>query len=177
MFRLDRIRRGLCAGTFASAVIGSTRAAAAQPWVTLKARPAPAVDFSDAAGKALTLGHFTGRPALVNLWATWCAPCLAELPALDRLQTDVGRQRLAVVALSLDRRGLLAVIATFRRLHVQGLGIYVDPTGNAADELGATGLPVTLLITAQGALVARRLGAIAWDAPAERLELFRRLEL
>lgn len=175
MAHTDRQRRRFCVGSLAGLVSGPMRGRGS--WLTLEPHAAPPIGFADIEGRALRLENFVGRPLLVNLWASWCAPCVVELPALDRLQSDVGERRLAVIALSMDRRGQLAVLTTFRRLQVRGLGVYVDRTGSAADQLGVTGLPATVLLNAQGGLVARRSGAVAWDAPAERADLYRRLDL
>lgn len=147
-------------------------------WTLLDGKPAPPpLRFTDREGRELSLNNFLGRPVALNLWATWCSPCVVELPALDRLQASLGRRGPQVLALSLDRRGHLAVATAFQRLKIRRLRSLVDASGAASDQLKVTGLPTTFLIRADGALIARRSGAIAWDEASERTHLLRRLGL
>ena len=165
----DLLRRSVLAGLAAGAVAWPVRAQSA--WTRRGGKPLGSARFVDVVGRSLSLADFRGKTVLVNLWATWCAPCLIELPALDRLQADEGGARFQVVAISLDRRGLPAVLNTFQRSAITALTPYVDESGAAADQLGAVGLPASLLIDPRGGLIARRRGAVDWDAPAERAAL------
>jgi thiol-disulfide isomerase/thioredoxin len=128
-------------------------------------RPLPELRFTDAVGRKLTLGDFRGRLVLLNLWATWCVPCRKEMPALDRLQARLGGPGFEVVALSIDRKGLSAVQPFYQELGLQALRIYVEQSGEAADELGAPGLPTTLLIDRNGRELSRVVGPAEWDSP------------
>jgi thiol-disulfide isomerase/thioredoxin len=128
-------------------------------------RPLPELRFTDVGGRKLTLGDFRGRLVLLNLWATWCVPCRKELPALDRLQARLGGPGFEVLALSIDRKGLSAVQPFYQELGLQALRIYVEPSGEAADELGASGLPMTLLIDRNGRELGRVVGPAEWDSP------------
>lgn len=128
-------------------------------------RPAPQTPFADAEGRTLTLADFRGKVALVNVWATWCIPCVQEMPALDRLQTALGGEGLAVVALSQDRNGLEAARPFYDKLGLKALPIYLDPKGAAARELGVKALPETIVIDRQGREVGRLGGPAAWDSP------------
>lgn len=129
-------------------------------------RPLPAtLRFVRGDGQAMTLGDLRGRAILLNVWATWCAPCRDEMPALDRLQAALGNEGFEVVALSIDRQGVSAVEPFYRQLGLRSLGIYVDPTGGAGRELGAVGIPTTLLIDREGMEVARKVGPAEWDSP------------
>ncbi len=130
-------------------------------------RPVPAFDFTDAQGRRLGLADFSGRVVLLNLWATWCGPCVAEMPSLDRLQAALGGPDFAVVALSQDRGGG-GVVLPFLSQHHLALVAYLDPPGAAALALGSQGLPTTVLIDRDGHEVGRMLGANAWDAPPAR---------
>jgi thiol-disulfide isomerase/thioredoxin len=136
--------------------------------------PAPALSFEDAQGEQLSLEDFRGKVVVLNLWATWCAPCRHEMPSLDRLQATQGGDDLQVVALSLDRGGLQQVEDFYQEIGVQHLGIYRDPTGAAGRELGALGLPTTVVIDPDGREVGRLLGPAEWDS-AEALALLRSL--
>lgn len=126
-------------------------------------RPLPALDIRDAQGAAAGLETLRGRAVLLNLWASWCMPCVAELPALDRLKPRIEPRGVAVVALSLDRAGKTAVTATFARLGLSNLAIHTDDSRRAAELLSAPVLPTTLLIDRQGSELARFVGPAEWD--------------
>ncbi|HEV2300358.1 MAG TPA: TlpA disulfide reductase family protein [Stellaceae bacterium] len=129
-------------------------------------RVVPPLSFAAADGRKLTLADFRGKAVLLNLWATWCAPCRKEMPTLDRLQRRLGGPRFAVVALSIDRLGLGAVAPFYKKLGLEALGIYLDPSGKAAGALDLPGLPTSLLIDGEGREIARKVGPAEWDQPA-----------
>ncbi|MGH6959882.1 MAG: TlpA family protein disulfide reductase, partial [Dongiaceae bacterium] len=133
--------------------------------VSMPPRPAPASAFQDAQGREIRLADFAGRVVLVNLWATRCAPCVDELPALDRLQAELGGDDFMVLALSLDHLGSEVVPPFLAKLGIEHPGIYLDPQRAIGRELGVEGLPTTLLLDRQGRIVGMLLGAAAWDAP------------
>ncbi len=134
--------------------------------------PAPQAPFSDASGRELTLAKFEGRVVLLNFWATWCAPCVREMPTLDRVQVKLGGDGLSVVAVSEDRGGLDVVDPFLKQLGLKHLEIYLDPRGTLAREFGLAGLPTTLLIDAEGRLVGGLEGPAEWDSD-EALALIR----
>ena len=127
-------------------------------------KPAPAVTFSDREGRALTLKDFRGRAVLLNFWATWCAPCVREMPSLDRLQADLGAEGLSVIALSVDRQGLEAVEPFYRRLSIEALDIYLDPANQVARSFTVPGLPTSYLIDPEGYMVGALAGPAEWDS-------------
>jgi thiol-disulfide isomerase/thioredoxin len=130
----------------------------------------PEITFTDGAGKPMSLADFKGRKVLLNLWATWCAPCRKEMPALERLQKELGSERFEVVALSVDRGGIEASKKFLDQIKVSALGLYVDATGRANATLRAVGLPTTLLIDEQGREIGRLVGPAEWDSEdAKRL--------
>ncbi|WP_081688559.1 TlpA family protein disulfide reductase [Inquilinus limosus] len=129
------------------------------------ASPAPAFGFTDASGAPLSLDSFKGRTVLLNVWATWCAPCRKEMPSLDRLQAEMGGADFQVVALSIDRGGLDAVRAFFSEVGLAHLGIYLDPTSASTRALNVVGIPTTVLIDGEGREVGRATGPAEWDSP------------
>lgn len=130
--------------------------------------PLPEVQFQDAAGKFHNLGEFNGKFVLVNFWATWCAPCRAEMPSLDRLQQTMGGPDFAVVIISLDRAGYAKAAAFLNEIGVKNLTTYIDPSIKAARKLGALGLPVTLLLNRKGDEIGRLTGPAEWDSAEAR---------
>jgi thiol-disulfide isomerase/thioredoxin len=113
----------------------------------------------------MSLADFRGKVVLLNIWATWCAPCRREMPTLERLQAELGGPDFEVVALSIDRKGLSVVKEFYEELGLQQLGIYVDASGTASRELSALGIPTTLLIDHEGNEVGRLAGPAEWDSP------------
>jgi len=132
---------------------------------TIPGRPAPIEPFYDVNGNEVTLQGFGGKVVLLNLWATWCAPCLQELPSLDRLQAQLGGDRFAVVAVSVDRRGVEAVRPFFEKLKIAHLPIYVESHDRLAQALGLQVLPSTIIVGPHGIMAGRLIGAAEWDAP------------
>jgi thiol-disulfide isomerase/thioredoxin len=130
----------------------------------------PEVKFLDAAGKERTLADWRGKVVLLNLWATWCVPCRKEMPALDRLQREMGSDQFQVVAVSVDRTGLTGAKKFLAETGAEALALYADPTVRMATTLRAAGLPATLLLDRQGREIGRLLGPAEWDGEdAKRL--------
>ena len=100
-------------------------------------------------GKTLSLADFAGRLVLVNLWATWCAPCRKEMPSLERLQTRLG-DKIAILAISEDSGGEKAVAPFVARLGLTALKIYLDPKSAVGHAFKVDGLPTSFLIDRQG---------------------------
>lgn len=128
-------------------------------------QPVPAVAFVDDSGRQRSLSDFKGRVVLVNLWATWCAPCREEMPTLDRLQQRLGSDDFGVVALSVDQAGSEAVRDFYQEVGLKHLQLYIDSSAQAAVTLDAIGLPTTLLLDRRGREVGRKLGIADWDHP------------
>lgn len=136
--------------------------------------PAPAFSFTDAEGKEHGVADFLGQGLVVNLWATWCPPCVAEMPALDRAQVALAEEGVKVLALSSDREGRAKVEPFYRERGIRHLGLWLDPRGAATRALGARGLPTTVVIDRKGRERARLVGPAEWDKP-EMLAAIRRL--
>ncbi len=123
----------------------------------------------------IDLGNFRRSLVVLNFWATWCAPCLKELPSLDRLQARLGGSGVEVVAVSVDRAGLSAVEPFFRRLGITHLAILADPRQQTAhfDKSNLTGapfalyrMPITYVLAPDGRAIGYLDGAADWDSPA-----------
>ena len=124
---------------------------------------APKAIFTGADGRDVTLSDFAGRPLLVNLWATWCAPCKAEMPTLDALAA-LEEGRLSVIAVSQDLEGRKPVAAFFKNTGVQNLEPYIDADNALQAALGnSVALPTTILYDSQGREVWRVVGGVEWD--------------
>jgi thiol-disulfide isomerase/thioredoxin len=138
--------------------------AAAFNFAPTEPKPAPDLTFLDAEGNEVRLADFQGEVVVLNLWATWCAPCRREMPSLDRLQAKYGGAGLKVIALSLDRGDVAKVREFFEELEITSLAVYHDPTARVGRELGAPGLPTTVVMDRAGREVGRLLGPAEWDS-------------
>ena len=138
----------------------------ARPFVFLKEPRAVQIGpFADAEGKPVTLERYRGKVLLVNFWATWCAPCIHEMPTLDRLQAALGGPGFAVLTVSLDRKGMAAVGPFWEEQGYKHLPILLDSRWKTARRLGVSGLPATFLLDRKGRIVGYLIGPAEWDSP------------
>ncbi len=159
----------LTAATVSAASLGGKRAGAAEPQVDLRplsdivpAKPPtvlPAAALTRLDGTRTTLADYAGKPVVLNFWATWCIPCVAELPELDRL-AEAGSVH--VLAVSADRGGADAVRPFAAAHHLAHLTLLVDPGSDAVHAFGVAGFPTTLVIGADGRLRGTLEGPAAW---------------
>lgn len=126
--------------------------------------PLENITFQDSSGGKRSLADFKGRVILLNLWATWCAPCRKEMPGLDRLQQSHGSEKFEVVALSLDRAGADASQKFLTEVGATNLKLYIDPTAKQGLALKLLGMPTTILIDAEGREIGRLAGEAEWDS-------------
>ncbi|HTS92350.1 MAG TPA: TlpA disulfide reductase family protein [Stellaceae bacterium] len=135
---------------------------------TVPPAPTPDVTLGTRDGATVQLAEFRGRPVLLNFWATWCVPCVAEMPSLTTLAAERKGTPLAIVAVSVDRRGEGAVGPFLAQHKLETLPIYLDPKSDAAHAFGVDAIPTTILIDRDGREVGRLMGAVHWDGAAAR---------
>jgi thiol-disulfide isomerase/thioredoxin len=126
--------------------------------------PAPTISVVDLAGNTVSLSDFAGRLVLINLWATWCEPCLREMPSLERMQSRLG-DKITVVAISEDRGGSKTVEPFINKLGLKSFKTYLDPKSDAGRAFKVAGLPTSFLIDREGRVLGRVEGAAEWDSP------------
>lgn len=129
------------------------------------ATPLPSLNLETAAGETVGLDAFDGRVVVLNLWATWCAPCKREMPTLADLQAAFDPAAVRVVALAVDRSDFAALEAFLADLGADDLALVRDAEGAAARALEAPGLPVTIVVDAEGRERFRHAGYADWAAP------------
>lgn len=130
--------------------------------------PLPPFSFTDADGKLMHVADYTGangRGMVLNFWATWCAPCVAEMPSLALLSRALEADHIAVLPISADRGGAGVVTPFFRNHGIEGLPVLLDPGSEAVHALRLGGLPTTVLVGPDGLERARLEGSADWGSP------------
>lgn len=131
----------------------------------------PDIMFLNEAGDRITLEQFRGKVLVLNLWATWCAPCIKEMPSLDRLKAQLGSDRFEVVSISFDR-SMSDARTWYQENAITALALYQDSSTAMAQRLGEDGIPVTVIYDPEGNELARLSSDAEWDSP-EALALMR----
>ncbi|WP_436644118.1 thiol:disulfide interchange protein TlpA [Microbaculum sp. FT89] len=161
---------GLCSSSsaLAATVDGLATGEVAALIINESPKPAPELTFVDDTGAERALSDWKGRAVLFNLWATWCAPCRYEMPALDNLQAEFGGDEFEVVAVNIDTGGDDKPRKFLAEVKVDDLAYYADHTTDVFRELKkagrAFGLPTTLLIDRDGCEIAHMAGPAEWDS-------------
>jgi len=132
---------------------------------SLGERPGHDVAWRDEGGNEVTLADFRGKVVMVNYWATWCAPCIRELPSIDRLQAELGGEDFTVVAINIDRGGKGVAAPFAERLALKNLALYLDPRNLTTRAIGVNVMPTTIIYDRAGQEVGRMEGGAEWDAP------------
>ena len=127
------------------------------------AKPRPTTTWRDGNGKAISLAKFKDKVVLVNFWATWCPPCIRELPSIDRLQASLGGDNFTVVAVSIDRGGKPVAMLLVKRLKIKHLTLYLDKESKTARDLGVRSMPTTFIFDRMGREVGKLEGGAEWD--------------
>lgn len=121
--------------------------------------------FQDAAGADVTLASFKGKVVVVNYWATWCAPCVKEMPTLNALQSQMGGDKLQVIAISQDRDGAKVTVPFIAKNGWKNVAYYDEPKARFARDAQIRGLPTTIILNQMGEEVGRLEGVIDWTRP------------
>ena len=129
-----------------------------------EARPLRGSPFQTLDGKEVNLSALTGKVTLLNLWATWCAPCREEMPALARLSEAMAGDDFQVVLINLDRGGKAKATAFLKEVGADALPLYLDPNSKLAREMGALGLPVSAVLGRDAREIGRVTGPAHWDS-------------
>jgi thiol-disulfide isomerase/thioredoxin len=126
-------------------------------------QPAPEMSFDGLDGKPVSLADFRGKLVILNLWATWCQPCLREMPSLEKLEARLG-PTLVVLAVSEDRGGAEMVKPFLAKFDLDKLKIGLDPKSTAVHTLHARGLPTSLVVAPDGNVAGTVEGGAEWDS-------------
>ncbi|MBL8643857.1 MAG: TlpA family protein disulfide reductase [Rhodospirillaceae bacterium] len=121
--------------------------------------------FQDAKGADVTLASFAGKVVVVNFWATWCAPCVKEMPTLNALQRQMGGEKLQVIAISQDREGEKVTAPFIAKNEWKDVAYYTEPKARFARDAQIRGLPTTIILDKTGQEVGRLEGTIDWTRP------------
>jgi thiol-disulfide isomerase/thioredoxin len=174
---MTRCRIMVAVSLLVVSAIGAPAEPAAEPEVKLgefipatTPQPAPEMSFAGLDGKPVALADFKGRFLILNLWATWCQPCLMEMPSLEKLQASLA-PALAVLAVSEDHGGAEIVGPFIAKLGLDDLKIGLDPQSNATHTLHARGLPTSLVIDRDGQVLGRVEGGADWNSDELRAVL------
>ncbi len=127
--------------------------------------PAPRVPLLNGAGSQVFLSDFKGKVVLVNFWATWCAPCVREMPGIDKLQAKLGGKDFTVVAVNEDRGGVASAKPFLKKLGTTNLALYVDSKMAMMRAFKVRGLPTSFLLDREGRIVGKLEGIAEWDTP------------
>lgn len=121
--------------------------------------------FVDSSGVVRTMASLRGKTVVLNFWATWCGPCIRELPSVARLQQQFPADRLAVIALSQDRGGWPKIAPFIDKLGLKGLNVQHDKGGRLFGSAAIKAMPTTILIGPDGREIGRIAAPAEWDSP------------
>jgi thiol-disulfide isomerase/thioredoxin len=122
------------------------------------------IPFLGASGEEITLADYAGKGLILNFWATWCAPCVSEMPQLNRLSAFVRENHIEVLTVSEDLNGLKSVPKFYKSHNLYDIPILIDKKGKLMRSFAGKGLPLTVLINQHGQEVGRVVGQAEWDS-------------
>ena len=135
--------------------------------------PAPDFILPGLNGELISLSEFKGNVVLVNIWATWCPPCVYEMPSMEKLHQQFKNEKFKILAISIDSQGAKAV-APFMKNHNLTFQALIDPAGTIRTSYGINSIPQSFIIDKQGHLLKKIIGPIDWATP-EVFRFFREL--
>jgi thiol-disulfide isomerase/thioredoxin len=144
---------------------GLNKGAMAALLVRAKPLDVPAIEFVDGDGATKSLADFKGKVVLLNIWASWCVPCREEMPALDKLEQELGGKDFAVIAVNIDKGGPDKARDFLVETGATHLGLYTDPTSKMFAVLKTVGMPTTLVLDRDGKEIGRLVGPADWSSP------------
>jgi thiol-disulfide isomerase/thioredoxin len=125
----------------------------------------PPIEFADGEGATKSLADFKGKVVLLNIWASWCVPCREEMPALDKLEQELGGKDFAIVAVNIDKGGPEKAKNFLAETGATHLSLYTDPTSKMFAVLKTVGMPTTLVLDRDGKEIGRLVGPADWSSP------------
>jgi len=140
---------------------------------TVTGIPAPEFTFPDINGRNISLSDYKGKVVLLNIWATWCPPCVYEMPSMQKLYNEFNGKNFKILAVSIDAAGV-DVVAPFMKKHKLSFPALMDPKGTIKTMYGVTGVPESYIVDKQGILIGKVIGARDWSSP-EIFRFFRKL--
>ena len=138
-----------------------------------KGTPAPNFTLPDLNGKKVSLTDYRGKVVLLNIWATWCPPCVEEMPSMEKLYQEMRGEAFEILAVSLDESGA-EVVAPFMKKHKLNFPALIDSAGTLKDLFQTTGIPESLIITKEGIILEKIIGPRNW-ASSGAIKYFREL--
>ncbi len=127
-------------------------------------RPAPNFEFPGLDGKMVRLSDYRGKVVLVNIWATWCPPCIEEMPSMEKLYNELHRENFEILAVSIDAVGIEAV-GPFIKAYKLTFPALIDREGTIRNSYRTTGVPESFIIDREGILVKKIIGPLNWASP------------
>jgi thiol-disulfide isomerase/thioredoxin len=125
--------------------------------------PIALVDFTNPVGQPINFEHYKGKVVVVNVWATWCPPCVRELPALNRLDKSLDAEHFALIPISIDAEAVNVVQPFLESLELSTFNSYFDPQQQLRDVFPLDTIPATFILNEQGELVAYVRSFVDWD--------------
>jgi peroxiredoxin len=129
-----------------------------------KGVPAPNFTFPDLDGKMVSLTDYKGKVVLLNIWATWCLPCVEEMPSMEKLYQELKDESFEILAVSIDESGVKAVLP-FMKKHKLSFPALIDAAGAMKSLYQATGVPESFIVDKDGIIVEKVIGPRDWAAP------------
>lgn len=126
--------------------------------------PAPDFSFPDLDGQPVSLSDYKGKFVLLNIWATWCQPCVSEMPSMEKLYNKFKKEDFQILAVSIDTQGK-KVVTPFMEFHNLSFKALLDTRGTIQGSYRATGVPESFIIDKNGIIIEKVIGAIDWSSP------------